>query len=333
MNDETVMKAVIVRTPGGAENLQIEEWARPVPIGKEILVKIEAAGVNRADILQRQGKYPPPSGATPILGLEVAGRVAGMAAGATRWKEGDAVFGLLPGGGYAEYAVMHEDMAMPIPKGISIVQAAAIPEVFLTAFQSVVWLGKLKAKEHILIHAGASGVGTAAIQLSRAQEARVIVTASAQKHQACRNLGAELAIDYAAGPFVVKVQDFTNGRGVDVIIDFIAGPYFEQNIECLKTDGRLILLASLGGGKIESFDLRKILTKRLMLIGSTLRSRPPDYQIMLTKEFAALALPLFPEGTLKPVVDKVFNWHMVSDAHRYMEANKNIGKIVLEIGA
>lgn len=326
------MKAILVKEPGGPEQLYIGESEKPLPSPYELLVRVQATALNRADTLQRQGKYPPPKGASPILGLEIAGEVVEAGISCKHFKKGDKVFGLLPGGGYAEYAIIHEEMAMPVPENLSMEEAAAIPEVFLTAYQALVWLGKLHPGERALIHAGASGVGTAGIQLARAMQAEVLVTASEQKLQACLNLGANKAINYKEVAFEDAVLAHTNSEGVDVIIDFIAGPYFKPNIECLRLDGRLVLLASLGGGKVDEFDLRKILMKRLHIMGSTLRSRTLGYQMKLTEEMWRFAKPHFVSGNIKPVVDTVFDWQQMADAHRYMEENKNIGKIVLRIG-
>ncbi|TPE44762.1 NAD(P)H-quinone oxidoreductase [Pontibacter mangrovi] len=325
------MKAILVKQPGGPEQLVLGDFEKPLPKPYELLVKVHATALNRADTLQRQGKYPPPKDASPLLGLEMAGEVVEAGINCTRYKKGDKVFGLLSGGGYAEYAVIDEAMAMPVPENLSMEEAAAIPEVFLTAWQALVWLGRLQAGERALIHAGASGVGTAAIQLARALKAEVLVTASEQKIQACLDLGAHKAINYKEVPFEDEVLAYTNSEGVDVIVDFIAGPYFNQNLNCLRLDGRLVILASLGGGKVDGVDLRKILTKRLHVMGSTLRSRSKEYQIKLTEDLARFALPLFKEGKLKPVVDSVYDWKDVAEAHRYMEQNKNIGKIVLRV--
>lgn len=325
------MKAILVKQPGGPEQLELGEYEQPLPKPDELLVKVYATALNRADTLQRQGKYPAPKGASPLLGLEVAGEVVEAGINCSRFKKGDKVFGLLPGGGYAQYAVINEQMAMPIPDNLTMEEAAAIPEVFLTAFQALVWLGKLQEGERALIHAGASGVGTAAIQLARAKKAEVLVTASEGKLHACKELGAHKAINYKEVLFDDEVLAYTNGEGVDVIVDFIAGPYFNQNLDCLRTDGRLVILASLGGGKVEEADLRKILVKRLQVMGSTLRSRSKEYQIQLTQEMSAFALPYFKSGSIKPVIDSVYDWADVAEAHRYMEQNKNIGKIVLRI--
>lgn len=326
------MRAVIIQTPGGPDQMVIKEIERPKPDAHQILVKVAAAGINRADIMQREGRYPPPQDASTVMGLEISGTVEETGGESGRWNYGDKVFGLIPGGGYAGYAVIHKDMAMSIPENFSFEEASAIPEVFLTAFQATRRLGRLAEGESILIHAGASGVGTAAIQLARVMGAsKIIITASARKHDYCLQLGAHSAIDYHAGPFREPVMEETDGAGVNVIIDFIAGPYFKQNLDCLKTDGRMILLATLGGGKVDAFDMRQILMKRLQITGSTLRSRTRSYQIQLTKDFSKFALDRFRDGTLKPVIDKVYDWTEVAEAHRYMEANKNVGKLVLKV--
>ncbi|MEK6477799.1 NAD(P)H-quinone oxidoreductase [Catalinimonas sp. 4WD22] len=326
------MQAIIFNQPGGADNLRIGEWETPQPDKHEILVKVAATALNRADILQREGKYPPPKGASPILGLEISGEIVEVGSEVKRWELGDKVFGLLPGGGYAEYAVIHEDMAMPVPDNLNLVDAAAIPEVFLTAYQALSWLAHFKEGEKLLIHAGASGVGTAAIQLARQMKAaEIIVTASSPKHQLCKDLGAHLTIDYKQQDFEDVIKEYTRQQGVDVIIDFIAAPYFNKNINCLAQDGRLVLLATLGGVKVEELNLLKLLSKRLQITASTLRSRSLEYQIQLTQAFVAFALPLFKKSSLKPIIDSVYNWKEVAEAHKYMESNQNSGKIVLEI--
>ena len=325
------MQAILIQSPGGPEQLQPGEWPTPEPGQSQVLVKVAATALNRADTMQRKGQYPPPPGASPILGLELAGTVVKTGEGVSRWRPGDAVFGLLPGGGYAEYAVIHEAMALPVPSNLTMTEAAALPEVFLTAFQALNWLAHLKAGETVLIHAGASGVGTAAIQLARQMGAHPWVTASAAKHAFCLGLGAERAFDYRPGPFEPAVLAAGHGRGVDVILDFVAAPYFAQNLTCLAIDGRLVLLATLGGGHVEAFDLRQLLTKRISLIGSTLRSRSLDYQIGLTQAWAAFALPRLQDGRLKPVIDRVFDWKQADQAHAYLESNQSMGKVVLRV--
>ncbi len=325
------MKAIIVETPGGADHLKFGEVEKPKPKQNELLVKVKATALNRADILQREGKYPPPKGESEILGMEISGIVSEVGLRVTKHKVGDRVFGLVPGGSYAEYCVINESMANSIPSNLNFEEAAAIPEVFLTAYQALILLAKLKRGESILIHAGGSGVGTAAIQIAKEVGAKIFITASKQKHSICKELGADFTIDYHTENFREKIDEITNGNGVDVIIDFISGPYFKDNIESLSIDGRMILLASLGGGKVDEFDLRKILSKRLSIIGSTLRARNLDYKTKLNLELMNFAFEKFQNKKLKPVIDKIFNWEEVIEAHKYMEANKNTGKIILRV--
>lgn len=325
------MRAVIVKQPGGPEQLSIGTWTTPQPGPDEVLVLVSATAVNRADTLQRQGKYPVPDGESPILGLEMAGEVVEVGPAVTRWQVGDRVCGLLGGGGYAQYAVINQDMALPIPDGMGYAEAAAIPEVFMTAFQSLIWLGELQAAERVLIHAGGSGVGTAAIQIAREKGAEVIVTASTPKHDLCRELGASLTIDYKKEDFKEAVMAYTQGQGVDVVLDFVAGPYFQSNLELLQTDGRLIMLALLGGGNLSEANLTPILRRRLQIIGSTLRNRSQSYKAQLTQALHAFAWARFQKGHLRPIIDRVMPWQEVAAAHRIMEANQNAGKIVLEI--
>ncbi|OUM84644.1 MAG: NADPH:quinone oxidoreductase [Bacillus thermozeamaize] len=327
------MKAVLVKEPGGPEQLMIGEFPRPKPREREILIRVKATAVNRADISQRQGKYPPPPGASPIMGLEVAGIVEAVGSACTRWKPGDKVFGLLPGGGYAEYAVMHEELAMPVLPGMTFEEAAAIAEVFLTAYQCLFWLGGLDKGQQVLIHAGASGVGTAAIQLVREAGGRSIVTAgSAEKLVACQKMGADVTINYKEGPFAEKVLAATGGRGADIILDFVGASYWKDNLAAIATEGRWIIISTLGGHEVPVLDLRRLMAKRITLVGTTLRSRSEDYKIRLTQAFASFALPLFEQGRLAPVIDSVFPWEEVAAAHRYMEENRNIGKIILKVG-
>ncbi len=326
------MQAVIVNQPGGPEELSIGEVPTPEPGAGELLIRVEAAAVNRADIFQRQGRYPPPEGASEILGLDAAGRVEAVGEDIQRFEAGDRVFGLLPGGGYAQYAIFHEDMVMRTPPSLSSEEAAAIPEVFLTAFQALFWLGDFQAGNRVLIHAGASGVGTAAIQLAKERAAELIATTSSGgKTEACVTLGADVAIDYETQDFAEEIRRATGGGGVNLIIDFIGASYWEQNVESLALDGRVVLLAMLGGSTIDQFSLSDLFQKRGHLITSTLRSRTRSYQIRLTREFANDFLSRFEDGTLKPVIDRVFPWTEAADAHRYMEADRNVGKIVLNI--
>jgi putative PIG3 family NAD(P)H quinone oxidoreductase len=319
------MQAVLVKN----QQLVIGEYPKPKPGPHEALIEVAAAGVNRADTLQRQGKYPPPRGASSLLGLEVAGTVVELGSKVRTLKKGDKVMGLLPGGGYAQYAVMAEGLALPVPAGMEFTEAAAIPEVFLTAWQALVWLAKLEEGETVLIHAGASGVGTATIQLAKAKGAQVIVTASKPKHKLCKQLGATYAIDYKTQNWAERVSYLTQGRGANVIIDFIAADYWQDNLQSLTTDGRLVMLALLGGHKIEG-SLAPILQKRLSILGSTLRSRSVEYQSRLTEDLARFLLPKLEDGSIKPVIDTILPWQEVAEAHRKIEANGNAGKIVLD---
>jgi tumor protein p53-inducible protein 3 len=326
------VKAIVVRRPGGPEQLALEEVPTPVPAGGELLVRVRAAALNRADILQREGNYPPPPGASEILGLDMAGVVEAAGGGCSRFKAGDRVLGLLSGGGYAQYAVLPETLAIPIPKGWEFAQGAAVPEVFLTAFQTLFWIGRLRAGERVLIHAGASGVGTAAVQLAREAGATVLTTAGGEdKCAACRELGAAAAINYRKGPFAEAAIEATGGQGVDLILDFVAAPYLEQNISILRTDGRLVLISTLGGGRVEGFRLGTLIAKRLQITGTTLRSRSVEYKARLTHDLEEFALERFARGALEPVVDSIFPWEKVAEAHQRMEANRNVGKIVLTV--
>lgn len=325
------MKAVLLKKFGDTDQMYIGDAEKPAPHPNEILVKVHATALNRADTLQRKGAYPPPKGASPIMGLEMAGEVVALGANVSKWKVGDKVCGLLAGGGYAEYVTIHEDMALSIPDNLSFEQAAGIPEVFLTAFQGLYWLAELQQHEKVLIHAGASGVGTAAIQLVKLQDAEIFVTASKGKHQACLDLGAHHTIDYKTENFETVIADKTNQQGVNVILDFLAAPYFQKNINSLAMDGRMVMLALMGGINAENVNLVNFLRRRIQIKGSTLRARNLDYKIRLTQDFKQLAWEKFSAGELQPIIDSVFDWTKVSDAHKYMEANKNIGKIILKI--
>jgi len=324
------MKAVQVINPGENASLKIDEFPTPEMAPHQVLVKVKATALNRADLLQRKGKYPPPEGASPIMGLEMAGVVEAAGNEVTRWKKGDRVFGLLPGGGYAEYAVIHERMAMRIPDDMNFEEAAAVPETFLTAYQALCWLGDLQQNETVLIHAGGSGVGTSAIQIAREYNADIITTAGKDfKLEACRGLGAKLALNYHEGPFADPIEEQFGKNSVNLIIDFVGKPYWNQNIRILSLDGRVVYLSMLGGTHLEDADIGPILRKRLTIRGSTLRSRDSIYKIRLTEEFAEFALELFERKRMKPVVDQVFDWKDTEEAHRYMAENRNTGKIVL----
>jgi tumor protein p53-inducible protein 3 len=325
-----VLRAIFVDE--NTKKLIMGEWETPKPKENEMLVRVRATAVNRADLLQRRGLYPVPAGVSPILGLEMAGVVEMVGSEVTEWKIGDRVFSLLPGGGYAEQVTIPAEMAMRIPDDFSFEQAAAIPEVFLTAYLNLFILGRLHPTETVLIHAGASGVGTAAIQLAREVGATSIVTAgSEEKLKACKALGANYGINYKSGPFLPEVQKLTEGKGVNLILDFVGALYFEQNITALTVDGRLILIGTMGGGKVDELNLSHLLLKRIQIIGSTLRSLPINRKIKLTSLFAGFAMPLFKNRKLQPVIDSVFELSQAEEAHQRMEKNLNTGKIILRV--
>jgi len=326
------MRAVQVKEPGGPGHLFLGDYPMPTPADHELLVRVGATALNRADLMQRAGLYPPPPGVSEILGLEASGVVEAVGASCEGWRVGDRVFGLLPGGGYASYVVLDYRMAMRMPEGMSFEEAAAIPEVFLTAYQALFWLGGMATGSRVLVHAGASGVGTAALQMIRQTGAQAYATASAPKHARCLELGAAVAIDYREEDFADRILAVTAGQGVNIVLDVIGAPYFEKNVRSLAVDGRLVLLSMLGGGRVEQVNLAALFRKRIHLITTTLRSRSPDYKIDLTQAFASAMLPHFESGQLGPVIDSVFDWRDVQAAHRYMEGNKNVGKIVLRVG-
>jgi len=325
------MKAIQIQNPGKNSSLAIKETPTPKPASNEILVKTKATAINRADLHQRGGNYPPPEGASDILGLEMAGIVEAAGSEVTKWQPGDRVFALLSGGGYAEYCTIHQDMAIAMPENLSFDEAAAIPETFLTAFQALDWLGKLQENETVLIHAGGSGVGTSAIQLARhLYDARIVTTAGKQhKLDTARELGADFAYNYQTQDYAEAIKQDIGPNSVDLIIDFIGKPYWRKNIEVLAMDGRVVYLSFLGGHRLEQMSLAPILKKRLSIMGSTLRSRAQDYKIELTKDFASNSLTLFKNGTLHPVIDSTFDWSETEQAHQRMQNNKNTGKIVL----
>lgn len=325
------MKAIHIQNPGKNSALIIDEASTPKPGPKQILVKIKATALNRADLLQRSGNYPVPEGASEILGLEMAGVVEEVGSQVTKWKPDDRVFGLLPGGGYAEYCTIHEDMGMGTPENLSFEETAAIPETFLTAFQALDWLGKLQEQETVLIHAAGSGVGTSAIQLAhQLYDAHIIATAGKRhKLDTAKKLGAELAYNYKEQNYAQEIINDLGKDSVDLILDFIGKPYWHKNMGVLAMDGRIVYLSFLGGHKVEEISLIPLLRKRLSILGSTLRNRSEDYKIELTKDFASKTLSLFKDGKLKPVIDSVFDWEDVEEAHERMQNNKNTGKIVL----
>src|SRR5699024_3705691 len=287
--------------------------------------------LNRADLLQRTGNYPPPEGATEILGLEMSGIVEETGADVSQWQAGDRVFGLLSRGGYAEYCTIPQDMAMPIPESMDFTEAAAVPETFLTAFQSLDWLGKLQKEETVLIHAAGSGVGTSAIQLARQLfDAQMVATAGKQhKLDTAQELGADFAYNYKEQNYAEEISHNLGKDSVDLIIDFIGEPYWHKNIEVLALDGRVVYLSFLAGHRVENLSLAPILRKRLTVMGSTLRSRSLNYKTELTGDFWQNTRSLFEKGKLHPVIDSTYDWTEAEQAHRRMQQNKNTGKIVL----
>jgi NADPH:quinone reductase len=323
------MTVIAIRAPGGVDMLVPEQRPLPRPGEREVLVKVAAAGVNRPDVMQRQGLYPPPAGATDIPGLEIAGEVVALGAGVTRWKLGDSVMALVVGGGYAEYCAAHETHALPIPAGLSLVAAAAIPETFFTVWHNAFERGRLTAGETLLVHGGSSGIGTAAIQLAKAFGARVIATAgSAEKCDACRRLGADLAINYKAEDFVAAAKAASNGRGADVILDMVGGDYIERNYEVAAVEGRVVQIAFQGRSKA-SVDFRRIMLKRLTHTGSTLRARSVADKGAIAKAVETHVLPLIAAGKARPLIDSTFPFMQASIAHARMETSAHIGKIVL----
>lgn len=303
----------------------------PVPdlTDDEVLIEVKAAALNRADILQRKGLYPPPPGTSEILGMEVSGRVVKTDSGAREW-EGANVMALLSGGGYAEYVVVHKSLILSTPDDLDMNQAAGIMEAFLTGWQALSWLGSLKPDEKVLIHAGASGVGTACIQLAKILSAEVLVTASDSKHKFCLELGADYCIDYHQHEFDEIIEERIPS-GVHLVIDFIGTSYFKKNLASLAVDGRLVMLGFLGGTGSEDLSMVPILAKRLTIMGSTLRSRSLQYRGKLVHDFREHCSSHLKTGRLNPVIDRVFPWEKVKEAHRYMEANKNCGKIILAV--
>lgn len=324
------MRAVVIESYGGPEVLQVTEVDDPVAGPEQVVVDVAASALNRADLLQRRGLYPGPPMAHEIPGMEFAGTVAALGPGATQWQVGDPVMGIVGGGAYAQKLAVHERQAIAIPAGMAVADAAAIPEVFLTAFDALVAQGGLTSGRWALVHAGASGVGTAAIQIAKLIGARVIVTASAAKLERCRALGADVAVDYASQDFVAAVAEATAGVGVDVVLDVIGGDYTIGNIKALRVGGRIIQVGVMGQATVE-LPLGMLLPKRAALIGTVLRSRPLEEKIALSQRVARELVPAFEQGLLAPVIDSRYRLDDVGQAHRYMETNANVGKILLDV--
>ena len=325
------MRAVVARAPGKPDVLEVQTRPVPRPGAGEILVRVRAAGVNRPDVLQRLGGYPPPPGAPDILGLEIAGEVAASGAGASRFPVGTPVMALVPGGGYAEYAVAHESNALPVPAGIPLVEAGAIPETYFTVWTNVFDRGRLASGEWFLVHGGTSGIGTTAIQLAKAFGARVIATAGSDaKCEACRGLGADVAVNYAERDFVEAVKEATGGRGADLILDMVGGDYIARNHEAAAVEGRIVQIAFLKSPKVE-LDMRKLMVKRLTHTGSTLRPRSVPEKALIARALEERVWPLLAAGRCRPVMDSTFPLAEAAAAHARMESSAHVGKIVLTV--
>ena len=325
------MRAVVLRSHGGPEVLEIQDIAAPTPGNDEIAVDVVATALNRADLLQRMGLYPNPfPDDIEIPGLEFSGTVHSVGAHVRRWSVGDPVMGIVSGGGYAQQLVLPERQAMRIPTGIAVADAAAIPEVFITAWDALVVQGGLTSGRWALVHAGASGVGTAAIQICKAIGARIVVTCSAGKVGACRSLGANVVVDYGSQDFVAEVAAATSGAGVDVVLDVIGGDYLDRNIAALASKGRIIQVGVLAG-KPTLFNVGALLGKRAAIIGTVLRARPVEEKIAISQRFAYEVLPLFDSGILRTVIDRRYQLDDIAAAQEYMASNGNVGKIVIDI--
>jgi NADPH2:quinone reductase len=325
------MTAIAIRAPGGPEVLVPEERPMPVLGPAEVLVKVAAAGVNRPDVMQRQGLYPPPKGASDIPGLEIAGEIVALESDVKRWRVGDKVTALVAGGGYAEYCTVHEANALPAPDRLSMTDAAAIPETFFTVWHNVFERGALKAGETLLVHGGSSGIGTTAIQLAKAFGARVITTAgSLEKCEACRKLGADVAVNYRTEDFVQITKDATGGKGADLILDMVGGDYIERNYEAAAVEGRIVQIAFQGSPKT-TVNFMRVMLKRLTHTGSTLRARSVADKAAIARALEDKVWPLIAAGKVKPVIFKTFPLAEAAAAHALMESSQHIGKIVLTV--
>jgi len=326
------MTYIAATAAGGPEVLQPAAGPLPPPKPDEGLIRVQAAGVNRPDVSQRQGSYPPPPGASPIIGLEVAGTVAAAGAEVRQYRVGDQVCALTNGGGYAEYCVAPQAQTLPWPRGYDAIRAAALPETFFTVWANLFMLGRLTRGESALIHGGSSGIGVTAIQLGKEFGATVYATAgSDEKVAACVKLGAEAAINYRTADFAEEIKRLTGGRGVDVVLDMVGAAYFERNLRSLKLDGRLVLIAFLGGSKLEKFDLTPIMTKRLSVAGSTMRPRTTAQKGAIAAELRARVWPVLDAGRCAPVIHQVFPLAEAAAAHALMESSAHIGKIMLRV--
>ena len=323
------MRAVVIQAPGGPEQLHLTDVPDPVAGPGEVLVEVTAAGVNPADVLQRQGRYPPPAGASPYPGLECSGRIAALGPGVPGWQPGDQVCALLAGGGYAERVAVPHGQLLPVPRGVSLADAAALPEAACTVHSTVFGQAGLAAGETVLIHGGAGGIGSFAIQLAKARGAAVACTAgTAAKLQQCRDLGAGLTVSYVGGDFAAAVRDWTGGRGADVILDIIGGPYLARNLEALATGGRLVIIATRGGTRAE-LDLGAMMRKRAAIHASTLRARPAAEKAAIVAAVREQVWPLVAAGQIRPVISHRFPLAAAAAAHRLLESGTHAGKILL----
>ena len=325
------MRAIEITAPGGPEVLRVTRRPVPVPAVDEVLIEVAAAGVNRPDVLQRKGGYPPPPGASDIPGLEVAGTIVATGATANEWRTGDRVCALVTGGGYAEYVAAPAPQCLPIPRGLTLIEAAGLPETFFTVWVNVFERAGLKGPESLLIQGGSSGIGVTAIQMARAFGHRVYVTAgSADKCAACEKLGASRAINYRTEDFVAVVKELTGGKGVDVILDMVGGDYVPRELACLADDGRLSLIAFLGGTKA-TIDMTDILRRRLTITGSTLRARSVEVKGAIAQALKQKVWPLIEAGKIRPVIYRTYGLEDASTAHALMESSTHVGKIILEV--
>lgn len=326
------MRAVTFSEPGDPEVMAIEQVPSPVVEDGEVLIAVAYAGVNRPDVLQRQGHYPVPKGASPIMGLEVSGKVVRCGSQVTRFRPGDLVCALTNGGGYAEAVSVPEGQCLPLPQGVGLQEAAALPETCFTVWNNVFDRGRLQAGEWLLIHGGASGIGTTAIQMAKALDANVVVTASSgKKCQTCLALGADVAINYQQEDFVDRVRDVTEGRGADVILDMVGGDYIARNIKAAAVDGRIVNIAFLRGAKAE-VNFGAVMMKRITLTGSTLRAQSDQAKAAIARQLEQVVWPMVAQKQLRPLIDTVFDWGQVEEAHRLMESNRVEGKLVLKVG-
>ena len=324
------MKAVIISKPGGPDVLQLTERPKPIPLPHEVLIKVHAAGINRPDIAQRKGNYPPPPGASPdIPGLEVAGTIEAIGSEVTLWQPGQQVCALVIGGGYAEYCTAPEGQCLPIPQGLSFIEAASLPETFFTVWSNVFDRAALKPGESLLVHGGSSGIGVTAIQMAKALGSKVYVTAGTDdKCRLCEELGADKAINYKTQNFADEIKELTNGKGVNVILDMIGGDYTPPNLQALAEEGRLVLINTMKGKDVQ-VDLSIVMRKRINITGSMLRSRDVEFKAAIAAKLKEHVWPIIANGAIRPVIHQVFTMTDATQAHELMESSEHVGKIVL----